>query len=266
MPHVPRNRATIRVAAKFPFPPVVQPAFKLPSPETGTDYWIYVEAPAEPGPWPAVAFMDGDDQFTFAVAAYRELRAAGRVPPLLLVGVGYGASYAKPANRRGRDYTPVAHSDEPSSGGADPFLRFLTATLWPELAQRHPIDASVRGVAGHSLGSLLVLHALFQPQPFFTHHLASAPSLWWAERAILRQLAALRDRQASLPGRLFLSVGEEDTASMTGDLALLERQLADRPFCDLILTSRRFPGHDHYNVLPTAFAAGLAILFANGVR
>jgi predicted alpha/beta superfamily hydrolase len=243
----------------------VSPTFTLSSPETGTDYWIFVEAPdfdSSNGPaLPVVLFMDGDDQFKFAVDAYRKLRAGDEIAPLLLVGVGYGASYAKPANRRGRDYTPVAHSDEPSSGGADAFLRFLAGSHWTELSRRYSIDASRRGIAGHSLGSLLVLHALFQPKPFFTDHLASSPSIWWADRALLAHVKRLRAAQSELPARLFLSVGEDDTASMTGDWALLERQLADPPFARLALASRRFPARDHYNVLPDAFRAGLRTLF-----
>lgn len=242
----------------------MSPAFKLHSSETGTAYSIYVEPPDEhagPGPFPAILFMDGDDQFPPAVAAYRERRAARLVPPLLLVGVGYGASYMKPANRRGRDYTPVAHSDEPTSGGAETFLAFLTDTLWVELSRRYPIDGSKRGIAGHSLGSLLVLHALFQRKPFFTHHLASAPSIWWAERAILGQAQRLRAAQSSLPAQLFLAVGGNDTASMTGDLALLEQQLAERPFEGLVVTSRHFRDRNHYDVLPDAFATGLTALF-----
>jgi len=239
----------------------MKPAFLLPSPETGTAYRIYVQVPAEPGPWPAVAFMDGDDQFDAATAGYAAARVAGKVPPLLLVGVGYGASYQNPANRRGRDYTPVAHSDEPSSGGGAAFLKFLTDTLWPELANRHPLDARARGVAGHSLGSLLVLHALFRSKPFFTHFLASAPSIWWAERAMLRQVAELRAHHAMLPGRLFLGVGAEDSESMTADLDLLEAQLVTQPFRELTVVSRRFPRKNHYNVLPLAFETGLADLF-----
>ncbi|MCX6951699.1 MAG: alpha/beta hydrolase-fold protein, partial [Verrucomicrobia bacterium] len=157
----------------------LKPAFVLSRPSTGTDYQIYVEAPpaAQPGPHPAVLFMDGDDQFRYGVEVYRAMRAAGEVPPLLLVGVGYGASYMKPANKRLRDYTPTAIATEAGSGGAEAFLDFLTGTLWPELARRHPLREDVRGLAGHSLGSLLVLHALFQRKPFFNRLLASAPSL-----------------------------------------------------------------------------------------
>ena len=91
-----------------------QPDFILHSPQTGTDYRIFIETPdAKQGPWPAIAFMDGDDQFRFARKAYRVLQASEKTAPLLLVGVGYGASYTKPGNRRLRDYTPTALATEP---------------------------------------------------------------------------------------------------------------------------------------------------------
>lgn len=231
--------------------------FTLRSSETGTSYVLSVFEPKEPGPWPVVLGMDGD----YLVSERVDLRPALRAVPVLFVAVGYGAGFGDPANRRGRDYTPVFHRDEPSSGGADAFLRFLTATLWPELARRHRIDAARRGIAGHSLGSLLVLHALFQPKPFFTHHLASAPSIWWADRAILGRVAALRAKQADLPGKLFLGAGENDSHSMAADLRLLEKQLAAKPFKGLEVISRRFPGKDHYNVVPEAFETGLRALF-----
>lgn len=245
--------------------PVAQPTFSLKSPQTGTEYWLYVETPEEkrePGPWPAVLFLDGDDQFRYAVKAYRAQRAQNAVPPLLLAGVGYGASYTKPGNRRARDYTPTAMPTEPGSGGADAFLAFLGDTLWPELARRHPLRDEVRGLAGHSLGSLLVLHALGQRKPFFNRLLASAPALWWDNRALLCSADRLQRTGVSLPARLFLGVGENDTPSMTGDLEMFEDQLAARPFPQLEIISRRFPGRDHYNVLPDAFGEGLRVLFS----
>lgn len=242
----------------------MKPAFKLNSPKSNTEYWIYVHAPdskREPGPWPAVLFMDGDDQFKFAVKAYRALRKKGQVPPLLLVGVGYGVSYFRAANKRGRDYTPTHTTLEPSSGGAGAFLKFLTGTLWPELRRRYPIHARQRGITGYSLGSLLVLDALFQTKAFFTHYLAGSPSIWWDNRNILKQAKALRNHRAALRARLFLSVGEKDSESMTGDLALLEAQLAKKPFKSLDITSCRFAGRNHFNALPDAFRAGLTALF-----
>jgi predicted alpha/beta superfamily hydrolase len=242
----------------------MKPTFTLCSPETGTDYVIYLDAPSssEPGPHPAMLFMDGDDQFKFGVEAYRALRKENAVPPLVLAGVGYGASYMKPANKRLRDYTATAMATEAESGGADVFLKFLTGTLWPELARRVPLREDVSGIAGHSLGSLAAVHALFQRKPFFNRVLASAPSLWWDNRAPICTAQQLQGTGVALPAKLFLSVGENDSPSMTGDLTLLEDQLAALPFPKLEVVSRRFPRRDHYDVLPDAFRAGLVALFA----
>ncbi|HVU33084.1 MAG TPA: alpha/beta hydrolase-fold protein [Opitutaceae bacterium] len=239
------------------------PAFTLRSPGTDTPYTVYIEAPATvSAPLPAVLFMDGDDQFGAAVEAYRAGFSAAEIAPLLLVGIGYGASYTRPGNRRIRDYTPTPLATEAGSGGADAFLSFLTDTVWPELRQRYPLREDVRGLAGHSLGSLLVMHALFQRTPFFNRMLASAPSLWWDDRSVLCAGQRLQRTGQPLPAKLFLSVGEDDTESMRGDLDLLEQQLAALPFPKLEVTMRRFPERDHYNVLPDAFRAGLQWLFA----
>jgi predicted alpha/beta superfamily hydrolase len=239
-----------------------RPAFLLRA--NGTEYHIFVEESAEAAPnqaLPAILFMDGDDQFRFAVEAYRSLRDRKAIPPLLLVGVGYGASYARPANKRMRDYTPTAMPGEPGTGEADAFLNFLEDKLWTELRSRYPVDEKQRGLAGHSLGSLLGLHALFQPKPFFHRFLLSSPSVWYDSQSIWRLARRLRDNQEDLPARVFLSIGDEDTPSMTGDFKLLEGQLAARPFGGLDLTVRHFPGLDHYNVLPSAFTEGLQTLY-----
>jgi hypothetical protein len=233
------------------------PTFKISSPETGTEYWIRVASvgPAV-GPRFPMVFLDGDDQFEPAVtAAEKTLRES--FPPLLLVGVGYGASYGKPANKRGRDYTPTRHADEPTSGGAEKFARFIENTLWPELNRRHALDPVKRAIGGHSLSSLFALYALFQPRPFFTHVLASAPSVWWDDRSILAQISKLREKTSQLPARLFLGVGEDDSVSMTADLNLLLQRLEAEPFTGLDIAYRRYPGLNHYNTLPASFAAGI---------
>ena len=165
------------------------------------------------------------------------------------------------ANKRLRDYTATAMATEPESGGADQFVTFLTDTLWPELARRFPLRDDARGLAGHSLGALVPLQALFQRRPFFNRALASAPSLWWDNRAPLCHAQQVQRTGVALPAKLFLGVGEDDTPSMTGDLELFEQQLAALPFPELEVIVRRFPQRDHYNVLPDAFGVGLVELF-----
>jgi uncharacterized protein len=237
-----------------------KPAFISRSDALATDYVVYVRTPdpkTEPGPWPAVLFLDGDYAFDSAVAAYEKLRGENDVPPTLIVAVGYGQPFGSPGNHRGRDYTPTASAEEPGSGGAEAFLTHLTGPLWAELARRYPIRPDRSVLAGYSLGALVVLSALFQPRPFFPRFLAGAPSIWWDDRSLLKLVAKFRQRHATLPAQLFLGVGSEDTASMLTDLELFERQLAARPFAGLEITSVTFPGYDHFNLAPELFAAAL---------
>ena len=208
------------------------PAFISRSAELDTDYAVYVRAPeasAGPGPWPALIFLDGDYSFDIAADVYRTLRKSGDIPPAVVVAVGYAKPFNDPGNRRGRDYTPTAAPEEPTSGGADRFLAHLTGSLWAELGRRYRLDKESSVLAGHSLSSLLALHALFQPLSFFRRVLAGAPSIWWDNRSFLTLLKRFRDQQASLPAHLFIGVGTEETASMIGDLLLMEKQLAERP-------------------------------------
>jgi predicted alpha/beta superfamily hydrolase len=238
-----------------------KPAFVSSAKALGTDYHIYVDAPkGHTGPLAAVLLMDGDFFFDPAVEASRALQKEGRIPPTAVIGVGYGASFGQPGNYRGRDYTPTAAADEPLSGGAAAFLEYLTGTLWPELGGRYKLRNQGRVIAGHSLGSLLVLYALFQEKPFFTRALASAPSIWWDNRSILGIIAKLRKRHATLKGKLYLGVGEEDSPSMLGDLGLLEKQLKDHPFTGLSTQSCLFADRDHYNAAPDTVRSGLADL------
>ncbi len=239
-------------------------AFTSKSAALKTDYVIYTHTPdpeTEPGPWPAVVFLDGDYVFDEAVKACAALREAGKIPPVAIVAIGYGKGFGSPLNHRGRDYTQTCVAEmEPSSGGAEGFLDYLTGTLWPELEQRYPLDRAKSVLAGHSLGGLFALYALFQPKPFFGRVLAGAPSIWWADRSLLAMIAKLRDEQSTLQAEVFLGAGADETESMIGDLDLLRKQLAARPFDGLTVTEEVFPGRDHYNVTPDLFRAGLTAL------
>jgi predicted alpha/beta superfamily hydrolase len=245
------------------------PAFFSRADELDTDYAVYVHAPdtsAGPGPWPALIFLDGDYSFDVAANVYQALRESKEIPPAVVVAVGYAKPFNDPGNRRGRDYTPTTASEEPASGGADRFLAHLTGPLWLELARRYPLHQESSVLAGHSLSSLLALHALFQPRPFFRRVLLGAPSIWWDNRSFLTLLRRFRDQQATLPAQLFIGVGTEETASMIGDLLLMETQLAERPFEGLQITSVKFPGRDHYNVMPDLFSAGLRTFFTRSPK
>lgn len=246
--------------------PVPSGCVSFPFEALDTRYAIYIEPPAiargpADEPHPVLLCLDGDDQFAALQKARAALPATAGAARLLLVGIGYGASYREPANRRVRDYTPVAIEGASGGGGADAFLAMLITAFWPELERRFAIDPHNRGLAGHSLGALFALDTLLRPEPFFHRVLASAPSLWWGDRALFTRLA---QRPATAPGsprRLFLGLGEADSRSMRADLDAFESALAVRPWPGLTITRGRFAHHDHFTAIKPGFRAGLIALY-----
>ena len=252
-----------------PKPTSTKPAFISRSADLSTDYAVYVAAPADIGGdehWPAVVVFDGDYFFDAAAAAARDLQAKDVIPPVGVIGVGYGKAFGDRGNRRGRDYTPSASSEEPDSGGAAAFLSYCATTLWPSLTERFPIDRERSALAGHSLSALFVLFAVFQRQPLLRRAIVGAPSIWWDNRSLLGHIERLREAQDSLPVELYIGVGEDETPSMLGDLALFDAQLGARPFADLRIRTQSFPDRDHYNLVPDLFTAGLRELFGATAR
>ncbi|HEU5077693.1 MAG TPA: alpha/beta hydrolase-fold protein [Opitutaceae bacterium] len=238
------------------------PAFVLSAPELQTDYHIFLDTGKKRGEAPLVLVMDGDDQFTIAVKAARAVAKKGKAPPLNLAGVGYGGGYRSPKNRRARDYTPTSSNDENSAtGGAGAFHRFIAERLLPELYQKLGYRPPSLVITGHSLGSLFGLYALAQEKPLFDKFLVSSPSVWWDERSILKQVAAVASKPLPRATRAYFSVGEKDSASMTGDLDILEKQLAENPREGLTTTFQRFPTKNHITAMDVAFSAGLEWLF-----
>lgn len=238
-----------------------RPAFISHAASAATDYVVYVDAPpVEAGDQrlPAVVVLDGDHFFEEAV---RELQRAGEIPPLLVAGIGYGRRFGDPGNRRGRDFTPTASHEEPESGGAAAFLQHLATHLWPELERRYALDRRNSVLAGHSLSALFVLYALFQDEPLLRRAIAGAPSIWWDNRSVLAHVRRAHARRDALDAELYVGVGDEETPSMLGDLALFQEQLRTQPFRGLAWDVHGFPERDHYTLLPDLFRGGLRALF-----
>lgn len=237
-------------------------AFVLRAHDLDTDYHIFLDTGKKRGDAPLVLVMDGDDQFTNAVKAARAASTDGKAPALNLVGVGYGGGYRSPKNRRARDYTPTASSDEDSpTGGAGAFHRFIGKTLLPELYQRMGYTPKSLVVTGHSLGALVGLYDLAQPKPIFDKFVISAPSIWWDNRSILKPLADAASTPLEPSVRAHLSVGEKDSESMIGDLKLLEQQFAENPRPGLDYIVKTYPGKNHFNSIDAAFPEAFEWLF-----
>lgn len=181
----------------------------------GHPYQIWVSCPAGPAPesgWPLTWVLE--QAMFHALTTVVQNQPAGRARGLV-VGVGYSGP-----DRRVYDYTPSVASVLPSAdtaqpadtGGADDFLDFLLHEVKPWLIRSFPIDVHRQTLAGHSLGGLFALYALFQQPAVFQTYLVSSPSVWWADhflpQAAQRFVAGYKGKRLAPPVRVGMTVGE----------------------------------------------------------
>jgi predicted alpha/beta superfamily hydrolase len=255
---------------------------------TGASYRILVSWPEGDAPaagWPIV-YLLGGDTFLLATEMLR-YRAGGGTADSLRAGIVVGIAYPS-ENRRVLDYTPAPLSGEPTPGqhGADAFLDFVLDDLRPAVEQVLPVDRGAQTFAGHSLGGMLVLLALFRKPDAFQAYLASSPSVWWRGAQLLAMAKAFAARPASggPAARVWLSAGEYEQALSPAELAengpdiAVARRQRDTRFmvddnraiaealrarADLRVRFRYFPGETHRTIVPVALLAGLSVAFAS---
>ena len=164
--------------------------------------------------------------------------AADRVEPVILVGV------ANTGVNRMPEYTPTA--DPRLGGGRGPFYaRLLTDELLPMLREEYRMLAGPEhtGIAGSSLGGLISLAIGLRYADVFGRVGVLSPSIWWDNRAILRDVRALK---GPLPLRIWLDMGTAEGVRHVRDADLLAQLLEGkgwRPGRDL--RYRKYPGAIH---------------------
>ena len=94
-------------------------------------------------------------------------------------------------------------------GGAEDFYRFLQEELLPIVAEAYQTDPADRTLYGHSWGGLFTLGVLFKHPEAFRNFVASSPSIWWNQRAVLTDFHAFRTKIATgvCAPRILISVG-----------------------------------------------------------
>lgn len=211
----------VSVQAMPEWQPVTLPharQFDLVSKRTGQRYRIFVSVPdtaPPPGGHPVLYVLDGNAAFPsialMARTAARRSKVTGLQAPVV-VGIGYASGDDYDSAARARDYTPAAGGKAgKGEGGADLFLDFIELELKKLIQAAAPIDPQRQGLFGHSYGGLLTLHALFTRPGAFQTYISASPSIWYADRYVLSEvagLAAVRPDKA----RVLLTVGELEQA------------------------------------------------------
>jgi predicted alpha/beta superfamily hydrolase len=199
--------------------------------------------------YPVLYLLDGDAHFHHVTGLVQFLSTRGRMPPVIVVGVGNVD--------RARDFTPTREDRLPTSGGAERFLAFVRGELIPAIEAAYP-TAPYRVLVGHSLGGLFAVHALNQAPELFDATIAVSPSLTWGQRSMQRQSESMLAARPQLERVLYLTVGDEPADDIR-DYAAMLRARAPR---GLRWQFEEMRGEDHGSIVHRAVHRGLELAFA----
>ena len=194
--------------------------------------------------------IDADFQFEHVAATVRQLARAGRIAPLIVVGVATNGS---------SDYqhkTSWATADLPGSGGAAAMLQYLRTELHPVINAQYRTSGK-QALLGYSLGGLLSLQALLQDEGTYSAFYALSPSVWLDNQSIISRFQ--RKTLTKLPAsRLFISLANEAGMGVQELRAELKLQAP----ATLVWQFQHFPAESHYSMALPALTAALHWDFA----
>jgi len=181
----------------------------------------------------AVLYMlDGQNLFDVATAFAGEWRVdealetmipLGEVEPLIVVGIDNGGRERIP------EYTPWP-DDRYGGGGGEAHLQAIVDVLKPYIDTQYrtrPASAST-GFAGSSLGGLMTMYAAFNAFDTFGQIAALSPSIWFAERAVLRDVQS----RPQPPVHIWTDMGTAEGAGSVDDLRALGDALVNVGFVE----------------------------------
>jgi predicted alpha/beta superfamily hydrolase len=202
--------------------------------------------------YPVLYLHDGQNLFDAATAflgnewgldeTADDLIAREQIEPLVIVGI-YNTGV-----ERMSEYTPV--KDRRGRGGlARNYGKFIVQELKPFIdgAYQTLDDSANTGLGGSSLGGLVSMYLGLKYPRVFGKLIVMSPSVWWANRAILDDVARFRYRVRQ---RIWLDVGtgeDRNAASSVRNATALRDALIAKGWClgrDLAFLQDEGAGHN----------------------
>ena len=206
--------------------------------------------------YPVLYVLDGDIAFGMAASIARYLQIGENIPELIIVGIGYGSLDNSAADKRRRDYRPVA------SGGAENFLKFLNDELIPFIDASYRTIPEDKTINGYSIGGLFGLYTLFTRPETFSRYIIGSPSLTWDNYSVFDYEESSYDRIGEMKINIFISVGSEESDEKYFDpIDKLVTKIQERNYSGLNLEAKVFDGSTHLMGPPESLTHGLISVF-----
>ena len=208
--------------------------------------------------YPLLCVLDGEWLYEVVRANlrfYSEYEVMGnRYPQMIVIGI---------ENRdRDKDYVPTPDPQDPpmfpTAGKADAFAQFLSAELFPYLAQNYRLSPN-RTVVGWSFGGLFALYAALQHQDLFDSLLCIGPAIWWDDERVVKMFKEIPLRKKK---RLVLTCGSEEKGGEVYDsVQSLLKLISEEPPANLTSRYIEIDGAGHGWAIPEAVDRGFKGLF-----
>jgi predicted alpha/beta superfamily hydrolase len=225
------------------------------------DYYVSVRLPNDydenEASYPTIYVLDGGALFPLFAGYLNYLNFAEEVPPIILVGISYGADNFADGNFRGTDYTAPSPERE-HYGGAANFLTFLKEDVLPLIEKNYRSDSDRRVVFGHSLGGQFVLFAAQTDPGAFWGYVASNPALH-------RNLDFFLTTTPTQPSKskLFVASAEFDDARFREPAVAWMQHWNQQEELPWSLKTMDLDDHVHMSSPPDAFRQGMRWLFGS---
>lgn len=211
-------------------------------------YDVYVKTPPGYGDpknagrrYPVMYLTDGPYTFQVASGLSRVPFNQGRFREFIIVGLSYAEGEAAADSRR-RDLTPWTDPEVNGvSGGARAYLDFMKQQVLPLVEGRYRTDPAERTLGGQSYGGLFGLWAAFEEPGLFRNYILTSPSIWFADRAILKSEAAYAASHTDMSARIYLATGGREHPGPGGCNCDTD-MVADQARLVALLNSRNYPG------------------------
>ena len=214
--------------------------------------------------YPIAILLDGDFYFPTMAPMVRQYEMTGLLPPMILVGIGYG-DFRKMDSLRVRDFLypePLETDEMTAPGGGLDFYRFITKELLPQLETDFRVDTLQRTLLGHSFGAYFSLFALLQQvnegNLVFANILAASPTLWYHDFYLNQLPGKLNEFALKNPLNVLITAGSLENSEWTlNPIQNLAASFKNQNISNLHLSAIIFNFLDHMDTGQLTFIKGL---------
>ncbi|GAB4014968.1 hypothetical protein GCM10028808_38960 [Spirosoma migulaei] len=143
-----------------------------------------------------------------------------------------------------------------TTGGGAQFLTFIQHELVPFIDRQYRTQP-YRVLAAHSLGGLFGLYAKEAAPELFQSTILMSPAIYGGNAEILTRFKPFLQTHPTLSGKLFISIGHEDTQTVDSLVAVLRRFSPAR----LAWTFQKYPDENHFSVTYKSMYDGLKFIY-----